>query len=126
MSTAPVLARCAALVAITVSGCRSSVDAEAARATGGNPARGRSAIVAHGCGTCHEIPGVDGADGLVGPPLTSIARRVYLAGRLQNTPDNMTRWVQHPQAIVPGNAMPEMGISDQDARDITAFLYTLR
>ncbi len=118
------LATTAALLLIA-GACRSDEE-QARRITGGEPRRGREAIALHGCGTCHVIPGVHGADGYVGPPLTGVAKRVYLAGRLVNTPENMARWIQHPQAIVPGNAMPEMGISDQDARDITAYLYTLR
>jgi cytochrome c1 len=45
---------------------------------------------------------------------------------LRNTPDNLTRWVRNPQQIVPGNAMPDMGLSEAEARDVTAYLYTLR
>jgi cytochrome c1 len=55
-----------------------------------------------------------------------MARRVYVAGLLRNTPDNMVRWISDPQSVVPGNAMPNMGITAAQARDITAYLYTLR
>ena len=79
-----------------------------------------------GCGTCHTIPGIADADGQVGPPLNAIAKRVYLAGKLRNTPDNMVRWLKDPQAVVPGNAMPNMGISQDQARDIAAYLDTLQ
>jgi cytochrome c2 len=79
-----------------------------------------------GCGACHVIPGITGANGLVGPPLNQIGRRVYLAGLLRNTPDNMVLWLKEPQRIVPGNAMPNMGLTERQARDITAYLYTLR
>ena len=65
-------------------------------------------------------------DGEVGPPLDRIAGRYYLAGHLQNTPANMVRWIQHPQQVEKGTAMPEMGVTDSDARDIAAYLYTLR
>jgi cytochrome c1 len=85
-----------------------------------------AAIGRHGCGSCHEIPGLRGATGTVGPPLTRIARRTYLGGRVANSPAEMMKWIQHPQQIEPGTAMPEMNIPDQDARDITAYLYTLR
>ena len=88
--------------------------------------RGQAAIGRYGCGGCHEIPGVRGAEGMVGPPLTRVARRTYLAGHVANTPADMMRWIQHPQQIEAGTAMPEMQVSDQDARDITAYLYTLR
>jgi cytochrome c2 len=91
----------------------------------GDPQHGVALIKQNGCGTCHMIPGVDGADGLVGPPLTMMGRRIYIAGVRRNTPENMTAWLQNPQAVVPGNAMPNMGLSQNDARDVTAYLYTL-
>ena len=94
--------------------------------TGGDPARGAALIRDYGCGACHQIPGVADADGLVGPPLSNISVRVYLAGMLRNTPDNLMFWLRHPQQVVPGNVMPDMGITAADARDIAAYLYTLR
>jgi len=99
---------------------------QAAVLTGGNPRNGPAAIGRYGCGSCHTIPRVRSAIGTVGPPLTGIASRSYLAGRLPNSPDNMVRWIQHPQHVEHGTAMPEMGVTDTDARDITAFLYTLK
>ncbi len=100
---------------------------QAAGSTGGpDPRKGVALIDKYGCGQCHLIPGVDRADGAVGPPLTGIARRIYIAGVLRNSPDNMAEWIQHPQAIVPGNVMPDMGVSHDDARDIAAYLDTLR
>ena len=89
-------------------------------------ARGKRLITTYGCGTCHETPGVAGAHGMVGPPLTKMARRTVIAGLLPNTPANMIRWLQQPQSVVPGNAMPNMGMSDRDARDLAAYLATLR
>jgi putative membrane protein len=99
---------------------------EAETLTGGNVARGKSAIGKYGCAACHTIPGIEGSQATVGPPLTSVANRGYLAGHISNSPDNMMKWIQHPQQIDPKNVMPEMGVTDQDARDITAYLYTLR
>ena len=96
------------------------------RLTGGDPFAGRSHLTKYGCDTCHTIPGVPTADATVGPPLTDVARRVYLAGHIENTPENMMRWIQHPPAFDEKTAMPEMGVSEQDSRDITAYLYTLR
>jgi cytochrome c2 len=92
----------------------------------GNAQHGKRLIAQFGCGSCHLIPGVENADALVGPPLNSWRKRVYIAGLLRNTPDNLQRWIQHPQQIVPNNAMPDMGISDEQAQDIAAYLYTLR
>ena len=75
---------------------------------------------------CHTIPGIAAPNATVGPPLDRIAMRQYLGGHLTNTPDNMIKWIQHPQAIDPKNAMPDLGVTDQDAKDVAAFLYTLR
>ncbi|MEK4035772.1 hypothetical protein WOA01_23585 [Methylocystis sp. IM2] len=69
---------------------------------------------------------MNGANGLVGPPLNRIGRRLYIAGLLRNTPENLEAWLQDPQTIVPGNVMPNMGISKEQSRDIAAYLYTLR
>jgi cytochrome c len=100
---------------------------EAAALTGGGNARaGRTEIRKYGCNTCHEISGVPGARGLVGPPLDGVTRRYYIAGALQNTPDNLILWIQHPREVVPRTAMPEMGVTEQDSRDIAAYLYTLK
>jgi cytochrome c2 len=79
-------------------------------------------MVQYGCPTCHVIPHVPGAVGKVGPPLMAISRRSYLAGVLPNTPENLERWIMHPQHYEPGNAMPEMGVSQQDAHLIAEFL----
>jgi putative membrane protein len=88
--------------------------------------RGRAAVIAYGCGACHEIRGVAGANGRVGPPLTGVARRVYIAGYLKNEPETMVQWIMMPQAFRQPTAMPNMGVSERDARDITAYLYSLR
>jgi putative membrane protein len=94
--------------------------------TNADAERGRTAIRKYGCGSCHNIPGVMGAEGMVGPPLSQIAQRVYIAGVLPNEPDNMIRWIENPQAVDPKTAMPYMGVTTRDARDIAAYLYTLR
>jgi putative membrane protein len=93
---------------------------------GGDPYRGREAIRKYGCDTCHTIPGVPTADATVGPPLTQVARRMYLAGHIVNSPENMMRWIEHPRAHDEKTAMPEMGVTATDSRDIVAYLYTLR
>lgn len=93
---------------------------------GGDARRGPKLIVHFGCAGCHTVPGVAGARGTVGPPLTQFAARGYIAGMLRNTPPNLVRWIRDPQGVVPGNAMPNMGVSDAQARDIAAYLYTLR
>jgi cytochrome c2 len=99
---------------------------EAAVLTGGDPSVGRGLIRRYGCGSCHTIPRVPGATGLVGPPLTGVANRVYIGGVVRNSPRNMVRWIRHPRNIDPMTAMPDVGVTEKDARDIAAFLYTLR
>jgi cytochrome c2 len=94
--------------------------------TNADPERGRAAIGRYGCGSCHDIPGVRGAGGMVGPPLGQVSQRVFIAGVLPNEPDNMIRWIENPPAIDPQTAMPNTGVTMRDARDITAYLYTLR
>lgn len=81
-------------------------------------------MIHYGCPTCHVIPRVPGAVGKVGPSLESLAQRSYLAGTLQNTPENLVRWIEHPQQIHPGTAMPEMGVTSADAVRIAAFLQS--
>lgn len=100
--------------------------APAQQVSGGNQSQGAQAIRQYGCGTCHTIPGIDGATANVGPPLTGIGAREYIAGLLQNTPTNLEYWVRFPQKVVPGVDMPDMGVTARDARDIAAYLYTLR
>jgi cytochrome c len=115
----------AALAVALLAGC--SDDAAVARAiAGGDPERGRLALRRYGCGTCHEISGVGAATGHVGPPLTALGARIYLAGRLPNTPDHLIEWIRWPQSVEPGNVMPDMGVTAGDATDIAAFLYAQR
>jgi cytochrome c2 len=92
----------------------------------GDVANGRLLLRQYGCGGCHEIPGVPGARGAVGPPLNRIASRVYLAGVLPNSPQQLSNWIRAPQAIRPGTAMPDMQVSAAQARDMVAYLYTLK
>jgi cytochrome c len=94
--------------------------------TGGAPERGRGLIRHYGCAGCHSVPGVAGAKGQVGPSLQGFAGRVYLAGSLENTPGNLIRWIEDPRALDPRTAMPRTGAAGRDARDIAAYLYTLR
>ncbi|MDX5376452.1 MAG: c-type cytochrome [Halomonas sp.] len=107
---------------LIASGCSS----DEAEPPPGDPEVGQAAIREYGCGSCHVIPGIGGADGRTGPSLERIAKRVYLAGVLPNTPDDMMRWIREPEAVDPRTAMPNMGVSESDARDITAYLYTLK
>jgi putative membrane protein len=112
-----------AAVLVFSSGCRAT---DTSAVPGGSVARGRQAVEAMGCGACHTISGIPNAHGEVGPPLTGVARRSIIAGELANTPENMMRWIEDPQAVEPRTAMPNLGVTQQSARDIAAYLYTLR
>jgi putative membrane protein len=112
------------LLPLLLGGCRDAAQASNT-SFGGNPKRGAALIQKFGCGACHTIPGIDDAKGLVGPPLDHMGSRVYLAGVLRNTPDNMMEWLRNPQQVVPNNAMPDVGLNEKQARDITAYLETL-
>lgn len=113
----PVLAGCALSLAPVLA---------AGPAKGGDPARGRRAIVVEGCPACHAIPGIaQGRPANVGPPLKHIAKRAYIAGVLPNEPGALERWIMDPPGIDPRTAMPDLGIREPEARDIAAYLRTL-
>lgn len=103
----------------TAQGSRWSIEGADAR-------RAPALIAAAGCGGCHAIPGISHAVGNVGPPLSRFGSRTYVAGMLVNNPENLVTWLRFPQSVVPGNAMPDMGLTESQARDIAAYLYTLK
>lgn len=80
-------------------------------------------IVHAGCGSCHTIEGVEGANSLVGPPLMGLRQRTYIGGVAANSATNLERWLMHPQAFSPRTAMPDLGLTEDQARDIAAYLY---
>lgn len=88
--------------------------------------RGKQLLWQYGCGACHRIEGVTGAQGNVGPPLDDIGKRVYLAGVLPNSRENLVRWIMSPQKFSPLSAMPDMRVTEVQARDMTAYLYRKR
>jgi cytochrome c1 len=121
------------LVAAALAGCQAPPQSGTGAANpgetrlepSGDAERGWAALQTYGCQTCHAIPGLPGEAAYVGPPLTAWADRQYIAGNLDNTPDNLVRWILDPQAVEPGTAMPNVGANAQEARDMTAYLYTL-
>ena len=98
---------------------------EARRVVGGDPGLGRLAARAHGCPACHVIPGVGPVAGLVGPSLEGFAGRAYIAGRLPNRPDELVAWLRDPTLVDPLTAMPDVGLSQEEAIHVAAYLYTL-
>jgi len=115
------------VMALVLTACdRESDDISRRQLVDGNAARGRQIVRSYGCTSCHSIPGVQGPDARVGPPLRGIAGRMFIAGVLPNQPSNMIRWIRDPQGVDSLTAMPNLGVSDRDARDIAGYLYTLR
>ena len=104
-----------------VAGCGSGISSGSAL-PGADAGRAPALIGEYGCGSCHTIAGVRGADGLVGPSLSAFGNRRTIAGRLPNTPENLVRWILDPQRIKPGDAMPDVGLSGAQARDVAAYL----
>jgi cytochrome c len=116
-----------ALVCIVLAGCDAGKSTHGVDVSYlGNASHGQQLISSYGCGACHIVPGVRGARGLVGPPLYFWSQRTMIAGELPNTPPNLTHWIQHPKQVEPDTAMPDLGVSAQDANDIAAYLYTLK
>ena len=120
----------AALVAVALALTPLAVACEGAdrpevRTVEGNPELGKKAISRYGCGSCHTIPGVKGAEALVGPPLERFGKRSFIAGQLANNEENLARWIEDPQEVEPGTAMPDLNVTPEDARNIAAYLEQL-
>jgi cytochrome c2 len=95
-------------------------------ATGGDAATGKRLVTQYQCGACHAIPEVPGAGGDAGPPLEHFGRLSYIANGIPNQPARLTAWLIDPPAMKPGTAMPKLGLTEQEARHMAAFLYTLK
>ena len=106
-------------------GCSEEPESSQSRALG-DPETGQKLIVEYGCDSCHQIPGIVDAIGVVGPPLEQIGKRKYIAGKLRNTPSNVVRWLMDPQEVEPGTVMPDLGLTEAQASDIAAYLYTMK
>jgi cytochrome c1 len=114
------------ILALLLAGCGFTSKRSAAQLTGGDPDRGASQIASEGCGSCHNIPGIVGAHGMVGPSLAGVGSREFIAGSLENIPPNLEHWIQQPQSVNPQTVMPNVGLGARDATDIAAYLYSLR
>ena len=99
---------------------------KASAMTGGDPSRGVAAMRRLGCLSCHDVPGIAGAAGRVGPPLAHMGARTYIAGVMPNTAENLILWIRWPQGILPKSGMPDMGASEAESRDIAAYLLSLQ
>jgi cytochrome c2 len=122
------------LVALVASGAVAAVEGvkaeedrrrfvKSAALTGGDPLHGKLLYRQYGCDACHAMSGQDLPRGKVGPELTGLSGRAYIAGRLRNQPELLTQWIEAPQSVDPATAMPTLGVTPQDARDLAAWLY---
>ncbi len=107
---------------LAISACDQQQDAPGAV---GNPELGKIALTQYACHACHMIPGITGSKVFVGPSLDGVGSRPIIAGNLPNNPQNMIRWIRHPQSIDPHSAMPNMGVTEEHARDMAAYLSSL-
>lgn len=120
------LALIAGVLVIAVIGCNNGETQRVALVNSiGDPRHGKELITGYGCGACHLIPGVHAARGMVGPPLIYMSQRTMIAGELPNTPENLVRWIENPKAVQPNNAMPDLGLTEDQAYDVAAYLYSL-
>jgi cytochrome c2 len=110
------------VLAVLAAGCGTAKSP--ALVAGGSPSQGARLIDKFGCGSCHSIPGIQGANGRVGPSLSGFRRLRFIAGEIPNTPENAIRWIEHPRSIEPGTIMPDLGVSRDQARQIVAYLYS--
>lgn len=115
----------ALVLALALAGCAEAEPPAHLAIPGADVDRGRALIASYGCGSCHYVEGIRGADGLVGPRLENFANRTLLAGTFPNVPRFLVPWLMGPPDLKPDTAMPDLGVSDAHARDIASYLYTL-
>jgi cytochrome c len=113
-----------AFALLLLAGCDKAMAPAGVRAPGQSDRKAVQLIRHYGCGTCHAIPGVPSATGLVGPPLAKLKSRTYIGGVLTNNLENLTRWIRNPREMAPKTAMPDVGVSEADAKVIAEYLYT--
>jgi hypothetical protein len=111
---------------LALSACEEASTPVEQRIIGANPEAGRAVIAAIECGVCHRIPGVAGANGIVGPPLDAFGRRQFIAGVHPNQPTTLVKWVMNAPALAPDTGMPDLDLTETQARNVAAYLYTLR
>jgi cytochrome c len=93
----------------------------------GNADHGKALAAQYGCNVCHAVPGVEGPQGSLGPSLAGVGSRPAISfGKVQNTPENLVKYLQEPASMNPQSSMPAIGLTDADAKDIAAYLLTLK
>lgn len=113
------------LMALGLAACADVADPPRSLA-GADVARGRRLVERMACAACHEIPGVPWPKGRVGGALDGVGARPLIAGRFPNQPETLARWVRNAPSLDPSTGMPPIPLTQAEARDVTAYLYTLR
>lgn len=91
----------------------------------GLAADGKAIFAKSACVGCHTIEGVSA--GVLAPNLTHFGSRTTLAaGMWPNTPTNVAAWVRDPQGLKPGVKMPDLGLTDEQAKALAAYLTGLK
>ena len=113
-------------LALTLCGCDQHSKKVTAHSNLYNEQLARREIQYYGCASCHIVPGVPGAQGLIGPSLEHFADHNFIGGVLKNNPENLVRWIVDAPSINPRTAMPSLKIPEDEAREITLYLYSLK
>lgn len=124
MRTAATWAVVTICTAAVLAGCSEPM-ARSQQVSSGSLELGRQLIVDYGCTSCHVIPGIRSEPAYIGPPLTHWGQRSYIAGSLNNNQPNLVRWISDPDAVEPGTAMPDLGVTEQQAMNIAAYLLSI-
>lgn len=112
-----------ALTLIAITGCSAKGPA-ASRTSPGDVSQGQELILEHGCASCHSIPGIPSVDDdSVGPDLHGFVERDVIAGQIPNRTEELITWLMNPQDVEPGTLMPDLGLTEEEAEDIAAYLY---
>lgn len=114
------------MIALTALLCACADKSNPPRTVAGADAeRGLAVMEQVGCAACHQTPGVRWPRGLAGPSLQGFADSPMIAGRFPNRPDQLVRFVRDAPSMAPDTAMPAMPLTEAEARDVAAYLYTL-
>jgi cytochrome c len=120
--------RAIGIALLVLAACKSEQKSQPAApaVTAGDAARGKALVAQYGCASCHVIPGIEGSRGRLGPSLEGIVSRKLINGRIPNTPETMASFLENPRRADPQSGMQSVGVTAEDARHISAFLFTLR
>jgi len=87
--------------------------------------KGREIFTQSACVGCHTVQGISA--GQLGPNLTHFgSRKMFAGGLYPSTPENLVRWVEHPEHLKPGVLMPTLGISGEQSKALAAYLLSLK